>query len=308
MNDASTFERIAAAADRSRRVPSPGDQQIVKQCRLQPLTGGCNNAAFAFELHGVRYCLKLYITDERQRAEREWAALTLLAEQNNTIAPQTRWRAMANGSAAIIMEWVPGVDLRTHTPGRVELAALAVTLQQVYAITPTTAHFPFVVVGTPASLIKRTAAWAERVSPSTDPLLVAARALIGRWLAGDDGDYLREGVPAVFGRGDPSLANCLWDGTRVRCIDWEYAGWSDLALELADLLEGPWSNTITNAAWQGFLAHFDLHNLYPRFMAARRLLRCFWLGKYGEQYANGTAGPAQLRQQIEYVTQVNNCN
>lgn len=46
-----------------------------------------------------------------------------------------------------------------------------------------------------------------------------------------------EGVPAVFGPGDGNLANYLWDGSRVRVVDFEESGRSDRAFELAEITE-----------------------------------------------------------------------
>ncbi|MEV0268989.1 phosphotransferase [Hamadaea sp. NPDC050747] len=43
--------------------------------------------------------------------------------------------------------------------------------------------------------------------------------------------------PSVVGHGDPNLANYLWDGVRVRVVDFEDAGASDVAYELATLVE-----------------------------------------------------------------------
>ncbi|SEG99641.1 Phosphotransferase enzyme family protein [Nonomuraea solani] len=43
-----------------------------------------------------------------------------------------------------------------------------------------------------------------------------------------------EGVTPVFGAGDGNLANFLWDGTRVRIVDFEDSGHSDLAYEVAE--------------------------------------------------------------------------
>lgn len=48
---------------------------------------------------------------------------------------------------------------------------------------------------------------------------------------------LSEVGPAVVGHGDPNLANYLWDGVRVRVVDFEDAGRSDVAYELATLVE-----------------------------------------------------------------------
>ena len=43
-------------------------------------------------------------------------------------------------------------------------------------------------------------------------------------------------MPLCLCRVDPGLANALWcDDGRLRWVDWEYSGWGDPALDLADL-------------------------------------------------------------------------
>jgi hypothetical protein len=111
---------------------------------------------------------------------------------------------------------------------------------------------------------------------------VARRALgcWQAWISGPDPDLLDSPTPIVFGRGDPNLRNCLWNGRTLRLIDLEYAGWSDRAYELADLIEHPESRATPDTTWQAFVDRFDLRNLErQRLHAARRLLALFWTSR-----------------------------
>jgi len=46
----------------------------------------------------------------------------------------------------------------------------------------------------------------------------------------------RDYVPLRLCRVDPNLANAMWGGDgRLRWVDWEYSGWGDPALDLAEL-------------------------------------------------------------------------
>jgi aminoglycoside phosphotransferase (APT) family kinase protein len=95
------------------------------------------------------------------------------------------------------------------------------------------------------------------------------RGLVRRaWRAGADWfssgtlGRLGHGDP-VLGQGDANLANFLWDGTKVRIVDFEDSGPSDRAFELADLVEhlSVWSDAglpagttaIRRAPWNGRL-------------------------------------------------------
>lgn len=258
-----------------------------------------NNAAYAFTIDGVTRCLKLYKVDQRDRAQREWAALTFLADRGVRIVPQPLWFDPAPNLPAIVMEYLPGVALNSVTFDQRIVRALAVALHEIYAITPAVADFPNTVAGPVESVIKRIAAWVELTADTNNPLIMTSRAWVVRWQASDDPAILLQPAQLVFGRGDPSLANCLWDGARVRFVDLEYAGWNDLAFELADLIEGPWARHVPDALWNALVTQFDLSARRPRFAAARRMVACSWLYKLSEQYARGAAVQDQLVQQLD---------
>ncbi|MER7275394.1 phosphotransferase [Dactylosporangium sp. NPDC000244] len=88
----------------------------------------------------------------------------------------------------------------------------------------------------------------------------------------------------VLGHADPNLANYLWDGRRIRIVDFEDAGRSDREFELADLVE---HLSARHADWTEFLTMFDLDG--DRLLNARRLYAIFWL------HTLRPGGPAEHR-------------
>jgi hypothetical protein len=58
---------------------SEQDRALLAAAELRRLAGGRNNTAYACRVGEVRVCVKVYRVDERNRAEREWRALTALA-------------------------------------------------------------------------------------------------------------------------------------------------------------------------------------------------------------------------------------
>jgi aminoglycoside phosphotransferase (APT) family kinase protein len=99
--------------------------------------------------------------------------------------------------------------------------------------------------------------------------------IIGRaatsWLKNEPADVTGVQEP-VLAHGDPNLTNYLWDGARVRIVDFEDAGAGDRAVELANLVE--------HLSWRGV----DTTQLVRRFAvdpqryeAARTLWAGFWL-------------------------------
>jgi hypothetical protein len=121
------------------------------------------------------------------RAEREWRALNLLAAHAPGLAPEPREADLTATEPVVVMSRLPGVPLR---PGR------------------------------PSALIDQVDEWGRTVRPRAVGLVrQAVDAGLGR-LAGSG---LESGAPgevrAVFGPGDGNLANYLWDGSRVRVVD-----------------------------------------------------------------------------------------
>ncbi len=97
----------------------------------------------------------------------------------------------------------------------------------------------------------------------------------------------------VVAHGDPNLENYLWDGTRVRIVDFEDAGRGDLAVELANLVEHL-SGRRTD--WTGFAERFAVD--LERFHAARCLWAAFWLtlvGPGGPSAARNPPGTAEAQ-------------
>ena len=99
-----------------------------------------------------------------------------------------------------------------------------------------------------------------------------AHAAASAWLAGPEPDTLLVPETPILGHGDPNLSNYLWDGATVRIIDFEDSGTSDLAVELANLVEHLASRE-TN--WTNLLTHFPVDP--KRLLTARRLWSAFWL-------------------------------
>lgn len=99
------------------------------------------------------------------------------------------------------------------------------------------------------------------------------------WLAGSGLDRVdQQDVPLVFGPGDGNLANYLWDGSRVRVVDFEDSGLSDRPFELAEITEHVASWVDQPLDVEAFLCQFDLNAAErARLPQVRRLLALVWL-------------------------------
>ncbi|NUR91369.1 MAG: aminoglycoside phosphotransferase family protein [Nonomuraea sp.] len=174
---------------------------------------------------------KRYIDDKPGAAEREWRALSLLAEHAPGLAPAP----IAYEAGVVRMTRVDGVPLRGMAVRDDHVDAMAAALTELYAAVPadvlaTVRVRPWQIEAVTDWIGERVAAWSAR-----DPLADRAVKEGVRWLAGWRPGT--SGVRPVFGAGDGNLANFLWDGARVRIVDFEDSGSSDFAFELAEQAE-----------------------------------------------------------------------
>jgi hypothetical protein len=248
--------------------------------RIKKIQGGLNNTVYIYVDHDEAVCVKIYRVDDRHRADREWNALQFLSVYQPGLAPKAHWFDPDPEYPAVGMACVHGEPL-SHIPITADiLAALAEALHQLYAIDLTTHPYPFMRIGSVLECLSRIEQWTMQLDSESDSDLVDhIRPLARSWLQSDDRDTLRRVVRPVFARGDANLSNCLWDGSTVRLIDLEYAGWSDIAFELADLVEHINSRSVPDEAWESLVVGFISPGSadYKRFLAAQRTCALLWL-------------------------------
>jgi hypothetical protein len=211
---------------------------------------------------------KRYESWARGEPQRERAALTRAYRHTHDLVPQPLTADFDSIPPTIMMSVVAGTPLRDALSS-VQLDALERALRELWSVPA-------------ADLIPRRSP-AEDLRPGYGRLVGCPRPAGGiarevydaalAWWAGPDLDQFREPyAEPVLGHADPNLANYLWDGTRIRIVDFEDAGRSDLATELATLVEHLGARA-TN--WDVFLGNFDVDP--ARLLAARRTWAVFWL-------------------------------
>lgn len=214
---------------------------------------------------------------------REWRALTLLADHAPGIAPDPVAFWPDASPPAVAMSRVAGIPLRGGVVGPEQTAALAeaVTLIWGSVPAPVLAELPLRCWPQPAAVAEIEGWCAQPLAASTAPVVTRARAEGLRWLRQAD---IATASPLVLGSGDGNLSNFLWDGSRVRVVDFEYSGASDRAFELAEVTEhvSAWVDTEFDAT--RFLNHFDLPPAEAgRLLQCRRLMAFEWLHILSDQ-------------------------
>jgi Ser/Thr protein kinase RdoA (MazF antagonist) len=225
--------------------------------------------------------IKRFRSWDRGEHLREWQALTLLASYAPDLAPAPLSASLASVPPCVRMSRVAGRPLDGETVTPRHLDAVAVAIGRLHAAVPRD-----VVAGLPpqpwlgagAVSRMRSLAAGER-APDGDALARSAFDSGMRWL-----DRAAEPRPephsVVFGQGDGNLANYLWDGERVRLVDFEDSGRSDRAYELAAFAEhlSVWHDAGVDAG--ALLGRFELTAAErERVLFFRRAFAFYWLLK-----------------------------
>jgi hypothetical protein len=225
--------------------------------------------------------VKRYVQYGRAEPAREWRALRLLARHAPGLAPEPLRADLDAVPPVVEMSLLPGGPLGGAPLTQEQESALVRALGQLWQSVPVERVIAVAgEYGNEAQLVRAVSELAGAgPDMGEDPLVQAAYAAGADWLTwagGVTGDVA--GRQPVLGQGDANLANFLWDGERVRIVDFEDSGTSDRAFELAVLVEHI-------SAWLGaglrgdqFTQAFDLTRAErARLAGCRRLAALYWL-------------------------------
>jgi aminoglycoside phosphotransferase len=225
---------------------------------------------------------KTYRSWQRGEHQREWSALQLLDEHSPGLAPAPVDADLDGEQPSITMSRLPGTPMDAAPLNGAGIAALAHALRRLHDAIPAgclTALGPR--LWSPADAISDVGAMlaaAEYAEGAPD--VVHALAIARTWFAETELEPHGAEADHVFGLADGNLANYLWDGERVRLVDFEDSGVSDRGFELADTLEHPSSFLDNRVDPEALIEALDLDSLQrQRVDDFRRLFACFWLVK-----------------------------
>ncbi len=211
---------------------------------------------------------KRYVSWDRGEHEREWAVLSLLATHAPGLAPEPLNARLDADPPWVEMNVLPGRPL-TGRLGPEQLAALEVALRRLWSVPVDDLPARRL---SPAEALRVRTTWLAAVG-RPDGIAGAAFDVALELVTGPElADLDRTEPPPVLGHSDPNLANYLWDGSRIRIVDFEDAGRSDIAYELATLVE---HMSARDTDWTGFCARFDVDQ--GRLHQVRQLCAAFWL-------------------------------
>lgn len=119
---------------------------------------------------------------------------------------------------------------------------------------------------------------------ANDPLTADMLVLLRRWEDSGDAQMLARPAPVVFSRGDANLCNWHLDSSRAYVVDFEFSGFSDVAVDAADHIEHISARAVPDHVWEVTKADLGVdHTNRSRYEAAQRTIALRWLAVLWKQ-------------------------
>ncbi len=254
---------------------------------LTPLPGGHNNRVYRWDSPEGPVCLKLYRTDKRNRSGSEALALVHLEQHGVGGVPRVLWHDDHDVLPAAALTLLPGAPLEADAHLGKPWPALIETMREMLDVPVG----PFAELPRSESadhyIHRITQVWAPALRETEpDPLTRDLEAMLAVWEETGDARTLATPAPQVFSHGDSNLLNWLWneqDGT-ISVVDFEFAGYSDLAYEAAELIEHISIRHIDDDTLRALVADLGVDSEHrERFLAAQRICALRWLAVLWKQ-------------------------
>ena len=215
----------------------PSDYWVWQDWHIRRVGGGMNGLLFRAFGPAGDVAVKFAIRDVRDRAGREWAALSMLAGKSATLAPRPLLLERDRYPHQVIVQsWLDGESSEAAPADAVAWDALCRHLLEVHSLPMSPGHpaiRPVVLPVTSASDALRAISFQHNRMHRTDwpPAVnnLVDQALSLSWPRWPP-------PPLRFCRGDPNIRNFIRRPLSWASVDWEYSGWGDPAFEIADFL------------------------------------------------------------------------
>lgn len=278
-------------ATRGASAPGAGSGWAITSIR-----GGWNGLVYRATSDLGDLAIKLTVQDERQRAAREYEALSALQEAGLAVAPDPLLLDLESQPlAAVVQSWLTGEVSASPPANDAEWLHLLHHLVQVHSVTPASIHTrlrPAVLTAeSPAASRSLVCEQAGRMPEAAQP--AEARALLRQLAAAQPLDPRRASLALC--RCDSNTLNYVRRPSGWASVDWENSGWGDPAFEIAEMTTHPAFSEVTGERWEWVIRTYaqltrDAASI-PRIHAYRKVLAAWWVFRllryrYDAQHGN----------------------
>lgn len=264
---------------------APADRGDWAGWRLARVAGGANNLVYRATGEAADLAIKFTIRDERDRAGREFTALSVLWDAGLRLAPRPLLLERERYAQPVVVQsWLAGEVAADPPAGEADWRSLLGHYAALHRLTPSLAALPL----RPATLPMTSAmeatrhigAQAARI-PARQQSAAVREALglvaVAEWPSWPAPDL-------ALCRCDPTPTNFVRRPAAWASVDWENAGWGDPAFELADLMAHPTYAEIPAERWEWVIAQYvELHGgdagMDGRIRAYAPLMLAWWVAR-----------------------------
>jgi hypothetical protein len=255
--------------------------------QIELIGGGRNGRVFHVSKERADLAVKLTARDRFDRAGREYLALMALAEAGLEIAPKpVLLERDRHPNPVVVMTWLEGSVADDPPTADDEWHRLVEHVAAIHQVTPqaTAISLPEAVLSMhdSDSGIARIHHEVDAI-PRTDQS-ADLRALMDRFESHAFPTW--PAPPVALRRGDPNIRNIVQRPGPWASVDWEYSGWSDPAMEVADLIAHAAYLDVPAERWEWVTRQYAERVTDPgvasRIAVYTALMYGFWVGRMGK--------------------------
>ena len=239
-------------------ITRPTASETWRGWHILPITGGANNLVYRVTHWPEDYAVKFTVRDERDRAGREYAALSALQQAGLHIAPEPIWLDRERYTQPVVVQsWIDGEMLDRPPQNDAEWSALLEHYCAIHSVTPDRTA---VALTTGVLNVSSGEAGKALVREHAGRLPAEAQPRSLRDLLARFDDWSPPSWPApprTLVRVDGNWRNFVRCRDGLASVDWENSGWGDPAFELSELTVHPAYEGVSNSRWDQFIAAYD---------------------------------------------------
>ena len=235
----------------------PSTDSNLNGWQISRVTGGWNNLLYRATNAEYDLAIKFAMRDKRDRAGREFQALTALHQLGAQLAPapilldRDRYRL-----PVVVQTWVHG-DVKNEPPANDdEWMQLIEHYAAIHRITPAD-----VKVKLPNAFVTARNAEDGKARVREQLVLLPLEAqpqslqdLIQRFEATQFPEW--NAHPVVLCRVDPNILNFICRADKWLSVDWENSGWGDPAFEIGDFMAHPAYANVSSSRWDWVIENY----------------------------------------------------
>jgi aminoglycoside phosphotransferase (APT) family kinase protein len=261
---------------------SPQASQQWHEWSISPISGGANNLLYQATNTNSSYAVKFTVRDDRNRATREYAALTALQQAGLRLAPCAIWVDNDRYRQPVIVQtWLDGIALTSPPTTDADWEALLRHYCAIHSVTP--AHTTIALADAVINVASGAAGKALIQHHAAKLPLPARPDSLQRILGWLDGwlPPVWPSSPRALCRVDSNWRNFIRRSGDWASVDWENSGWGDPAFELADLMTHPAYDNTPPARWQQLIRSYielrDDRNAVVRIQTYYTIMLVWWV-------------------------------